>query len=231
MKLEEILSRVREMVGLENNEEAERLVRAVFGTLGERVYRTEERHLAAQLPKELKNAFYEYQSKESGRAALGNYPLEEFYNRVKARAKLRSFQETQRQTKIVMAVLKEAVSQGEIEDIQREMPEEFRHLFKTQNLEVARSEIPAPEIPLSSEIIEEYHIRPTQDRKWMVQKGENGQVLGIFDHKEPAIAHADDIADGNRGDILVIYNIDGSISKRQEPATREDLWKEVVEKD
>jgi uncharacterized protein (DUF2267 family) len=226
MRYEGILTRVREMVGLRNDEEAERLVRAVLGTLGERVYRTEERHLAAQLPKELKNAFYQYQQKERGRADLGNYPIEEFYNRVKARAKLRSFQETQRQTKIVMAVLKEAVSQGEIEDIEEEMPEEFRQLFNTQNLEIA-----VPEIPPTQEIRDEYHIRPAEDRKWIVQRGKNGEILGTFDQKEPAIAHADDIANGNQGDILVIYNIDGSISKRQEPATRENWGKEVVEKE
>jgi len=226
MRYEEIVTRVRELVGLKNDPEAEQLLRAVLGTLGERVYRTEERHMAAQLPKELKDAFYEYQPKERGRAELGNYPVEEFYNRVKARAKLRSFQESQRQTKIVMAVLKEAVSEGQMQDIQKEMPEEFQILFNTQNLRLA-----PPEIPLPQNIIEEYHIRPGEEKKWIVQKGESGELVGTFEHKEQAIAYADDIADGNRGDVLVIYNIDGSISKRQEPATREALWKEVVEKD
>ena len=222
MKYETIVARVRELSGVNNDHEAEQLLHAVLGTLGENVYRTEERQLAAQLPKQLKNAFYEYQTKERGRADLANYTVEEFYNRVKARANLTSFQEAKRLTKAVMAVLKEAVSQGEIDDIHKEMSPEFQQLFKTDDLTPPEKLPPWPELPPR-----EYHIHPTEDRRWFVKKGDNGEILGTFDRKEQAIVYADDIADGNRGDVLVIYNMDGSISKEHEPATREELWKEV----
>lgn len=128
MQYDEFIQKVQERGGFENREDTVRVVFAVLGTLGEKIYRTEERQLAAQLPKELKNAFYQYQAVERGRGDLGNYTLEEFYNRVKARADI-SFQEAPRQSKIVIGVLKEAVSAGEIEDVVRELPEEFRQLF------------------------------------------------------------------------------------------------------
>lgn len=128
MQYDEFIQKVQEKGGFENRDEAERVVFAVLGTLGEKIYRTEERQLAAQLPKELKKAFYQYQPVERGRADLGNYTLEEFYNRVKARADI-SFPEAQRQSKVVIGVLKEAVAAGEIEDVVRELPEEFRQLF------------------------------------------------------------------------------------------------------
>jgi uncharacterized protein (DUF2267 family) len=128
MQYDEFIRKVQEDAGIKEKEEAVRVVFAVLGTLGEKIYRTEERQMSAQLPKELKNAFYQYQPVERGRADLGNYTLEEFYNRVKARAGV-SFFEAQRLTKIVICVLKEAVSAGEVEDVVRELPENFRVLF------------------------------------------------------------------------------------------------------
>ncbi|MGH9857085.1 MAG: DUF2188 domain-containing protein, partial [Acidobacteriota bacterium] len=67
---------------------------------------------------------------------------------------------------------------------------------------------------------EEYHVMPRTDKKWNVQKA-NGEVIATFETKQQAIVHADDIAKPDRGDYLVIHNIDGSISKKMEPASRE----------
>jgi len=128
MHYEEFIQKVQERGGFKSKEDAVRVTHAVLGTLGEKIYRTEERQLAAQLPKELKQAFYQYQPVERGRADLGNYTVEEFYNRVKARAEI-GFQEAKLHTKVVIGVLKEAVSAGEIDDVVRELPEEFRPLF------------------------------------------------------------------------------------------------------
>ena len=210
MNYKEIIRKVQEQIGLENEKQAEQTLRAVLGTLGERVYRKEERELAAQLPKELKDVFYEYQGPERNRAGTANYPLEEFYNRVKARADLTSFQEAQRQTKIVLHILQEAVSAGEIEDVRREMPEEFQALFDMKGIEIRERE--PEEIKTVSN---EYHVVPGENGKWDVRLGND--TLGVFDTKEQAIVHADDVAVAERGDILVIHNIDGSISKRVAP--------------
>ena len=128
MQYEEIIRRVQEQGNIADTAKAKKILRAVLGTFGELVYRTEERQMAAQLPKELKDVFYEYQPRERDRGALANYPLEEFYNRVKARAEV-SLQDAQRFSVVVLSVLKEAVTPGEIEDVRRELYEPFQKLL------------------------------------------------------------------------------------------------------
>jgi uncharacterized protein (DUF2267 family) len=140
MNYNEIILKVQEQAGLENENHAEQSLRAVLGTLGECIYRKEDRQLAAQLPKELKDVFFEYQGPERNRAATINYPLEEFYNRVKGRAKLTSFQEAQRLSKVVLHVLQEAVGEGEIKHIQHQMPEDFKDLFNFTNVKILQRE-------------------------------------------------------------------------------------------
>ena len=215
MKYDEIINRVQKYTGLTEGTKAEQVLKAVLGTLGENVYRTEERHMAAELPNELKNVFYEYQPPERGKADRAVYPLEEFYNRVKARANI-TLQESQEFTSHVLTVLQEAVSPGEMEDVIREIRPELRKLF------AARPEI---EYQLPQEIEEmekvtftEYHILPAEGRQWMVRRGESREIFGIYETKEAAIANADDLADRDQGDILVIHNADGSISKREAPS-------------
>jgi uncharacterized protein (DUF2267 family) len=131
MTYDEIINRVQDYTGISDRKHAEQVLRAVLGTLGEIVYRTEERQMAAQLPKELKGVFHEYQPPERGMADRAAYPVEEFYNRVKARANV-TFQESQRFTHQVLYVLQEAVSPGEIDDVIREMRPEFRKLFSRE---------------------------------------------------------------------------------------------------
>ena len=128
MQYEEIIRRVQERGKVTDRMKAEKILRAVLGTFGEAVYRTEERQMAAQLPKELKDVFYEYQPRERDRGALANYPLEEFYNRVKARAEV-SLQDAQRLSVVVLSVLKEAVTPVEIQDVRRELYEVFQKLL------------------------------------------------------------------------------------------------------
>jgi uncharacterized protein (DUF2267 family) len=210
MDYKQIVQNVQEQVGLGNEKEAEKTLHAVLGTLGENVPRMEERHLAAQLPKELKDVFDEYQGPDRNRAGTANYPLEEFYNRVQARAKLTSFQEAQRQSKIVLHILHQLVGAGEIQDILREMPYEFKDLFDIKNVEIRQRE------PEAERVFDEYYIAPGENGKWTVKKGT--ELLGQFDTKEAAIVYADDVAVAEQGDILVIHNIDGSISKREAPS-------------
>lgn len=128
MKYDEFIQRVQEKAGLESSEEAVRVTKAVFETLGERLYRTEQSQLAAQLPKGIKEFFVARQPPENTRRDVQGFSLEEFYNRVSARAKI-GHPHAVRQTKAVMAVLQEAASSGQIEDVKRELPAEYAALF------------------------------------------------------------------------------------------------------
>jgi uncharacterized protein (DUF2267 family) len=214
MQYNEIINKIQELTGIREEKQAALLLHAVLGTLGDQIYRTEETLIASQLPKELKDVFFEYQPKERGRGEVAHYAVEEFYNRVKARANV-TFQEAQRFSAIIMHVMKQALSPGIIENLKKELPVDFHKLFEEESLEIHQ---PLP--PFAKVQPEEYHVMPRSDRKWNVQRA-NGEVLATFDTKEEAIVHADDLADGDRGDYLVIHNIDGSISKKMEPASRE----------
>ncbi len=158
--------------------------------------------------------FYEYQPRERGRADLGNYSLEEFYNRVKARADV-TFQDAERLSHVVLSVLQEAVSPGEMDDVRKEMQSRFRQLFEHATPKTASHvETETPAVPRPNE----YHVVPAEGGKWAVRRGESGKILGTFNTKQMAITEADAIADRIRGDMLVIHNSDGSISKREAPS-------------
>ncbi|MCF6157205.1 MAG: DUF2267 domain-containing protein [wastewater metagenome] len=129
MKYIEFMNRVQEYGNLKNLEEAVRITEAVLETLGERVYRTESLDLAAQLPKDLKMFLFKKQLLEQSRDEVKRFSLEEFYNRVRARARI-GYPEAIKQSKAVMAVLQEAVSAGELDDIKNELPDEFNDLFQ-----------------------------------------------------------------------------------------------------
>jgi len=123
MQYDEFIERVQERAHLESLEEAVRATEATLETLGERLYlhRTERRHLASQLSKELE----EYLLKRRG---SGHYLLEDFYNRVSARMDV-GYPHAVNRARAVMAVLREAVASGEWEHIQSELPDEYGELL------------------------------------------------------------------------------------------------------
>jgi len=65
------------------------------------------------------------------RGRTDRFSLEEFYNRVKARGDVGCPQAVD-ESRAVFAVLQEAVTRGEIEDILSELPAEYRELFGGQ---------------------------------------------------------------------------------------------------
>ncbi|HXF65018.1 MAG TPA: DUF2267 domain-containing protein [Caldilineaceae bacterium] len=129
MQYDDFVRRVQEEAGLETSEEALRLTEAVLATLGERLYRSEQSDLAAQLPRGIKEFLVAKQPPETTRGDVQRFSLEEFYNRVGARTGLR-YARAVEQTQAVMAVLQEAVTPGEIEDILQELPAEYQKLFE-----------------------------------------------------------------------------------------------------
>jgi uncharacterized protein (DUF2267 family) len=127
MRYDEFVTRVRERAGL-GRDEAVRSTEATLATLGERLYRTERENLAAQLPNELKEDLFKQVDSEVTWRDVDRFSLEEFYIRVSARAEV-GYPDAVKQAQAVVAVLREAVSAGEIEDVLAELPEEYGELF------------------------------------------------------------------------------------------------------
>lgn len=94
---------------LNTEEDARRATEATLRTLGELLHRSERHRLAAQLPHELKGFLLERRATEGE-----DYNLEEFYNRVGARAGVR-YGEAVRWARGVIAALRTAVTAGEMD--------------------------------------------------------------------------------------------------------------------
>ena len=143
MENREFIKRVQEEAELAAPDEAAAAMEAVLGTLGEMLSPTERRHLAAQLPKSLKEYVTEWMErppKEKGRPH--RFGLEEFYQRVAARSEVR-YPAAVKRSRAVMKVLREAVAPGELADIFRELPQEYEELLTG-----------APRSPVSPTVVE-----------------------------------------------------------------------------
>lgn len=122
MQFDRFITQVQELAGLNSRDDAITLTRAVLETLGERLNRKVRNGVEAQLPKELKEfllARVEH---------TDQYDLDEFYNRVGARADL-TYEDAAKRTKQVFAVLRQAIPDGEIEDVLEDLPAEYGKLF------------------------------------------------------------------------------------------------------
>jgi len=119
MKYQDFIEMVMREAGLKEDE-AIAIVEATLETLGERISQHRE-DLATQLPRELKDSIFK-------RRETDRYSLEEFYDRITARAKITRPHAVLR-TRTVMRVLQQAVSPGELRDILSELPAEYGELF------------------------------------------------------------------------------------------------------
>jgi len=122
MQFENFITQVQEQTRLDTRDESIRITKAVLETLGERLDRKVRNGLEAQLPNELKD-FLLARAEHSGQ-----YDLQEFYNRVGARADLTSSNAAER-TRQVISILRQAVPSGEIVDILEDLPPEYGELF------------------------------------------------------------------------------------------------------
>lgn len=129
MEYQEFVKRVQEEAESAAPDEAAAAIEAVLGTLGEMLSPTERRHLAAQLPRSMKDYVTEWMErppKEKGRPH--RFSLEQFYNRVAARSDVR-YPTAVKRSQAVMKVLRVAVAPGELADIFRELPQEYEELL------------------------------------------------------------------------------------------------------
>lgn len=128
MRFDQFIHRIEELAGDVSREKAVQAARATLATLGERMGRSETEHLAAQLPGEMKGFLFIHETSPQYRDDHAVFGLEEFYNKVSARADV-GYRDAVKLARAVVKVLQEAVSPGEIEDVLSTLPEDYRELF------------------------------------------------------------------------------------------------------
>ena len=136
LRYHEFVHQVQEEAGLDAQDEAVQTIRATLSSLGECLYRTERRHLASQLPKEAKVFLYDYVDSQVTREEAACLTLEEFYDRVAARADVTRTHGVER-AKAVATVLRGLMPAGEWEHIISEMPKEYGELLGREPAEPA----------------------------------------------------------------------------------------------
>lgn len=128
MEYKEFIKHVQETAELDSPEEALAATRATLGTLGELLSKTERDDLASQLHKPLKECLYQWIERPRDPNRPHRFGLEEFYNRVSARSHV-GYPSAVKHSLAVMGVLQQAVSQGEIDDMLRELPNDYEELL------------------------------------------------------------------------------------------------------
>lgn len=124
MKYSEFLGTVQNKARIGTESATVSAVRATFETLGERLAGGQAEHVAAQLPREL--GYYLTQADADDDEG---FELDAFYKRVAERegADLR---DAVYHAKVVMNVLQEATSPGEMRDLRAQLPAEYDDLFE-----------------------------------------------------------------------------------------------------
>jgi uncharacterized protein (DUF2267 family) len=123
MRFDEFIQRVQGEANLDTREQALAITEAVLETLGERLDREVRNGVEAQLPNEMKG-FLLAREENADR-----YNLAEFYSRVAARAWLK-YEDATEQTWQVLAVLRQAISGGEVQDMMESLPSDYATLFE-----------------------------------------------------------------------------------------------------
>lgn len=131
MNEHEFLSAVEERTDVESTDEAAVVADATLQTLGDRIGKGEATDLASQLPRRLAD------SVTAGPADARQFAVEAFVDRVETReATLGPLDDpdAERHAKATFEVLGEAVSGGELDDVQAQLPEEFESLLDPVDL-------------------------------------------------------------------------------------------------
>jgi uncharacterized protein (DUF2267 family) len=127
LRYDEFIGQVQHRAGLGSHAEAERATRATLETLAERLAGGEAHDLAAQLPPELARSL------EAPDAGIGaKLTLDEFFELVNEREGV-DLPAATFHARVVIGVLTEAVSMGEIQDVRVQLPAAFAQLFNVAN--------------------------------------------------------------------------------------------------
>ena len=127
MRYDDFIGQVQHRAGPGSHAEAERATRATLETLAERLAGGEAHDLAAQLPPELARSL------ELPDAGIGaKLTLDEFFELVSEREGV-DLPDATFHARVVIGVLTEAVSMGEIQDVRVQLPAAFAQLFNVAN--------------------------------------------------------------------------------------------------
>jgi len=127
VKYDEFIAQVQRRADLKTKNEAVQAIRAVLETLGERLAGGEPKDLAAQLPTE----FASYLQQPLAGAGVP-FTLDDFFMRV-AEREGSELAEATFHARVVLGLVAEVVTMGEIENIRAQLPAEFRQLFEVEN--------------------------------------------------------------------------------------------------
>lgn len=122
MQYHEFMGKVQSRAHLGSTGEAVTAARATLEVLAQRLAGGTPENLAAQLPSEVGTYLT---GQETDRA----FDLDEFYEKVSQRENV-ELPDAVHHARAVMSVLQEAVSQGLLEDIRAQLPEEYNPLFE-----------------------------------------------------------------------------------------------------
>lgn len=124
MKFEQFMGQVQHLAQLPTQGETARAISATLETLGERLGPNEARHLAAQLPP----GVGEYLRLAKERL---DYSVDDFFKRIAERQGSGvDVPAAAYHSRVVLHVLNEAVSAGEIDHVFDQLPSEFHALFE-----------------------------------------------------------------------------------------------------
>jgi uncharacterized protein (DUF2267 family) len=122
MKYNEFVGQVQHRARQSSVDEAVGAIRATLATLGQRLAGGEAENLAAQLPPEIGRYLAEIEADGE------RFGLDEFFERV-GKKEGTDLPDAAHHARAVVSVLSEAVSQGEINDMRAQLPEEYAPLF------------------------------------------------------------------------------------------------------
>lgn len=125
MKYDEFMKEVQTRGHMKSRQEAEEATRATLETLAERLAGGEPHDLASQLPPELAE-YVRYEGEETSNP----YSLEEFFERVNEKAGGVDQPRAVYHARLVMEVLQEAVTEGEMDHVRSQLPAEYAPLFE-----------------------------------------------------------------------------------------------------
>jgi uncharacterized protein (DUF2267 family) len=123
MQHDEFIGEVQARARLSSRGDAERATRAVLETLGERLAGGQPHNLAAQLPEEIGRHL-------EGRRGVDKLSLDQFFEKVSERTGA-DLPDAIHQARAVIAVVGEAASQGEMDKVRQQLPEEYAPLFES----------------------------------------------------------------------------------------------------
>jgi len=144
MKYDEFIAQVERRTGLDSRDAAIRATSATLETLAERLAGGEAKDLASQLPPEI-GVYLQQPFAGAGEP----FSLDEFFQRVSKREGV-SLADATYHARIIIALISEVVTMGEIENVRSQLPTNFRELFDVEY----EGQVPGQGV-IDEEVIEE----------------------------------------------------------------------------